>query len=211
MAGFFISLEGGEGGGKTTQNNRLCSWLQEQGYDVVQTREPGTTPGGLAIREILLRGDVDRWLPMSELLLFYAARHDSVERVIKPALAAGKVVVADRFIDSTLVYQGYGRGLPLETINTIRRAAIGDLMPDLTLIFDVDAKTALRRSEGKYKGEHRFEQIGEEFHARIQHGFHDVAAKNPDRCALIDAIQPLESVTAEMFGIVKTRLLKSAA
>lgn len=200
--GFFITLEGGEGGGKTTQSNRLCQWLRDQGHDVVQLRNPGTQ----AIRDILLRGETDRWTPLTEILLFNADRHELLETVIQPAIAAGKVVVCDRYCDSTYVYQGYGHGMPFDQLLAVQQVAIGDFLPDLTLIFDVDATTALARSEGKYKGEHRFEQLGEAYHTRIQHGFRQVAADNPRRCVLIDAMQPLDGVTDDMQQAVAERL-----
>lgn len=202
MAGFFISLEGGEGGGKTTHSNRLCAWLREQGHEVVQTRNPGTQH----IREILVRGVIEQWQPETDAILFNADRHELLQTIIQPALEAGKIVVCDRYSDSTYVYQGYGRGVDREWLLRLQKLAIGDCIPDLTLVFDVDAETALARSEGKYKGEHRYEQIGVEFHKRIQRGFREVAAKNPERCVLIDALQPLDEVTAEMIEIVAKRL-----
>lgn len=205
--GFFITLEGGEGGGKTTQSNRLCAWLQQQGHEVVQLRNPGTVP----IREILVRGDVNRWQPKTDAILFNADRHELLETVIKPAIDAGKVVVCDRYAESTYVYQGFGRGVDFDWLLKLQALAIGDYHADTTIIFDVDAKTALARSEGKYKGEHRYEQIGEEFHARIQKGFRQVAAENPARCVLIDACQPLEDVTAQMIDVISSRLASHLA
>ncbi|MGE3770778.1 MAG: dTMP kinase [Bdellovibrionales bacterium] len=206
MSGFFITLEGGEGSGKTTQCKRLVEWLEREGYDVVTCRDPGTSTGGLAIRELLVRGEGDRWLPMSEVLLFNAARYDVVNRVVKPSLEKGAVVIYDRFCDSTYVYQGYGRGMPLEDLLTIQELVVGDCMPDLTLVFDVDAETALSRSKGGSLGEDRFENIGREFHTRIQKGYHDLVKQNPQRCVLVNAMQPYDDVTRDMIAAVESRL-----
>lgn len=205
--GLFITLEGGEGGGKTTQSNRLAAWLREQGHDVVQTRNPGTP----AIREILVRGDFERWQPKTDAFLFNADRHELLESIIKPAVAAGKIVICDRYAESTYVYQGYGRNVDRAWLLALQQLAIDDYLPDLTLVFDVDATTALARSEGKYKGEHRYEQIGLEFHTRIQQGFREVAATDPARYCLLDATAPLDTVTEAMQQAVATLLQKKQA
>lgn len=145
--GFFITLEGGEGTGKSTQISLLAGFLREQGYDVVTTREPGGTPEAEKIRELLVHRDGGNWTPAAECLLFFTARHMHVETLIKPALAAGKIVISDRFTDSTRAYQSYGHNvLPPEMIESVKQIAIGDFEPDLTFILDIDVKTGLRRA-----------------------------------------------------------------
>jgi len=144
--GLFISFEGGEGSGKTTQINRLADYLTRQGYGVVTTREPGGTPEGESIRDVLVQRGGGDWLPMSEVLLLYAARYMHVEKVIKPAIAEGKIIICDRFADSTLAYQGYGHGLNPDSIKAVEALTIGAFKPDLTYILDIDVKTGLARS-----------------------------------------------------------------
>src|SRR5262249_4485373 len=144
--GKFITLEGGEGAGKSTQIKLLASWLQERGVDVAQTREPGGAPGAERIRELLVTGDADRWTPIAETLLHYAARADHLERTIRPALVAGRWVVCDRFADSTRAYQGYGHGVPFGIIESLFKAVVADTAPDLTLILDLPVEVGLRRA-----------------------------------------------------------------
>lgn len=193
--GRFITLEGGEGAGKSTQARALAQLLRARGKGVVETREPGGTPGAEEIRALLVNGEPGRWDAWSEALLVFAARRDHVERVIRPALARGDWVVCDRFLDSTVAYQGYARGLGAGAIEALHALVIGRLRPDLTLVFDLDPATGLARAAARRGGEGRFEAQDLAFHQRLRDGFQAIARAEPGRCALIDAGQPLEAVT----------------
>jgi len=206
VRGSFLSFEGGDGAGKTTQLRRLATRLRAEGRDVVETREPGGAPGAEEIRRLLLEGEPRRWSPVSELLLFNAARRDHAERVILPALARGAVVLSDRFADSTRVYQALARegaaapGLPEggpELAETLHRLAIG-FEPDATLIFDLDPKLALARGEARGGTESRFERLGLAFHEAVRARFRAVAAAHPGRCRLIDASGDADAVAARV-------------
>jgi len=188
--GRFITLEGGEGAGKSTQQNRLVTRLAELGHDVVATREPGGSTGGEAIRELLVNGPPDKWSATTEVLLMNAARRDHIERRIRPALERGAFVVCDRFVDSTRAYQGAGGDADPALIEAIERHVVGDTRPDLTLILDLPVEDGLRRAAGRGGGEARFESKGTEFHQRLRQGFLDIAAAESGRCTVIDATQP---------------------
>ena len=197
----FITLEGGEGVGKTTQQALLAERLQREGYACVSTREPGGTALGEALRELLLHGDP--LTPLAELFLYAADRAEHVQKCILPALAAGQVVVCDRFTDSTLAYQGYGRGLDLEKIRQLNHLATGGLQPHLTLWLDLPPEVGLARSGLA----DRLEQERLEFHRRVHQGFQALAAAEPQRIVRIDAGgSPLE-VAARIWSVVKPRLL----
>ncbi|MGY2715675.1 dTMP kinase [Thermostichus sp. MS-CIW-19] len=197
----FITLEGGEGVGKTTQQALLAERLQREGYACVSTREPGGTALGRALREILLHGDP--LTPLAELFLYAADRAEHVQKCILPALAAGQVVVCDRFTDSTLAYQGYGRGLDLEKIRQLNHLATGGLQPHLTLWLDLPPEVGLARSGLA----DRLEQERLEFHRRVHQGFQTLAAAEPQRIVRIDAGgSPLE-VAARIWSVVQPRLL----
>lgn len=201
--GFFITLEGGEGTGKSTQISLLADFLREQGYDVVTTREPGGTPEAEKIRELLVHRDGGDWTPMAECLLFFTARHMHVETLIKPALAAGKIVISDRFTDSTRAYQSYGHNvLSPEMIETVKNIAIGDFEPDLTFILDIDVKTGLRRAGRRLdedgSGEDRFEQLDLSFHKRLREGYLKIAAQHSRRCRVINADRTIEEIAEDM-------------
>ena len=205
--GRFITFEGGEGTGKSTQVERLVTALERAGLTVVATREPGGTPGGEDIRALLVRGEVARWEPMSEAILNYAARFEHLEKKIRPALAAGSWVVSDRFADSTTAYQGYGHGLDLGQIADLHRAVVGDFAPDLTLMLDIPVEAGLKRATaGADGGEDRYERMDKAFHERLRQGFLDIAAKNPARCAVVDAAGTPEEVSTRIFEIVQARL-----
>ena len=182
--GRFITIEGGEGAGKTTQARILAATLEADGIRVLTTREPGGSPGGDILRELLLFGGHD-WHAKAETLLHFAARAEHVERVIRPTLAAGAWVICDRYSDSTLAYQGYGQGADRAVIATLR-GVIG-LEPDLTLVLDVDEATARRRLAARGDGPNRYDRLGSDFHARVAAGFREIASANPERCALIPA------------------------
>ena len=201
MSPRFITFEGGEGAGKSTQVMRLADALHLKGIDVITTREPGGTPSAETIRDLVVTGTKDRWLPMSELLLFAAARVDHVERVIKPALAKNQFVLCDRFFDSTMAYQGYGLQGDRDLIDQIRRLTLGTFMPDLTIIFDLDPAAGLQRA-GKHQ---RYEAMDLSFHERLRMGFHEIAKAEPSRCTIIDASQPFANVSAIVDRLVQER------
>ena len=204
--GKFITLEGGEGVGKSTQIRRLIARLSAQGKEVVATREPGGSPGAESIRDLVLRGAADRWSPMTETLLMYASRRDHIERVITPALGEGKWVVCDRYADSTRAYQGAAGGVEPAFIAALEAHVLGDVRPDLTLIFDLDPKIGLARAADRAGAEMRFESKGEAFHIRLRQAFLDIAALEPQRCAVIAAQGSLEAVEALVWSAVQDRL-----
>jgi dTMP kinase len=204
--GRFITVEGGEGAGKSTQVDLLVAALRRIGIAVERTREPGGSPGGEAVRALLLGGTDARWDAIAETLLFYAARRDHVIRLIEPALAAGRWVVCDRFSDSTIAYQGYGRGLPLADLYRVHQFALGDFAPDLTLVLDLPVPEGLARIAGRSGDADRFERLGHEFHERLRQGFRRIAEDNPGRCVLIDAARSPDHVHKAMCSAVAQRL-----
>jgi dTMP kinase len=183
----FITLEGGEGAGKSTQARRLATALRGAGLDIVETREPGGSPGAEEIRRLLTAGEPARWSPMAETLLHFAARADHVRRTIRPALAAGRWVCCDRFADSTMAYQGYGHGIDRDFIARLAVAVLGDLRPDLTLIFDLPVEQGLARAAARSGHEDRYEKMDRSFHEALRRGFLDIAGQDPQRCVVIDA------------------------
>jgi len=203
--GRFISLEGGEGTGKSTQARRLAARLRERAIDVVLTREPGGSPGAEQIRKLVVEGDGGRWTPITEALLVYAARADHVARTIGPALAKGQWVITDRFSDSTFAYQGAGRGLPRETIRRIDAAVLDDFRPDLTLVLDLPVEVGLARALGRGGSETRFENLDRDFHERMRAAFQDIVRKQPERCRLIDAAGEEDAVAAAIWDAVRAR------
>ena len=204
--GCFITFEGGEGAGKSTQLHRLAKRITVTGREVLTTREPGGSTGAEAIRALLVTGDPERWSPVTETLLMYAARRDHIERVITPALARGAVVLCDRFADSTRAYQGAGGGAPASFIAALEAQVLGDLRPDLTLILDLPVEMGLARAAGRGGGEVRFESKGPAFHSRLRTAYLAIAAAEPDRCAVIDATRDEDAVAASIWGWVKARL-----
>lgn len=183
----FITLEGGEGAGKSTQARRLAAALRATGVDLVETREPGGSPGAEEIRRLLTTGEPARWSPMAETLLHFAARSDHIRRTIRPALNAGRWVLCDRFADSTMAYQGYGHGIDRDFIARLAGAVLGDLRPDLTLVFDLPVEQGLARAAARAGHEDRYEKMDRKFHEALRRGFLDIAAKDPQRCVVIDA------------------------
>jgi len=204
--GRFITLEGGEGAGKSTQINLLKDALQHAGFNVLTTREPGGSPGGEAIRTLLVQGDTNRWEPLTEALLNYGARHEHIQKVIAPALAEGTWVLCDRFADSTMAYQGYGHGMDREIIRRLHRLVVGDLRPDLTLILDMPVETGLARAKSRGEGEDRYERMGTDFHTRLRDGFLEIAKKDPHRCEVIDATGDVGAVAMAIHDAVATKL-----
>lgn len=206
MRGRFITLEGGEGAGKSTHIRLLADWLGAQGREVVITREPGGTDGAEAIRRLIVEGAVDRWDAVTETLLLNAARHDHVTRLIEPALARGAWVLCDRYVDSTLVYQGTAKGMALETLLQLHSLATGPLWPDLTLVLDLPPAIGLARAASRHGAETRFEAHDVGFHEALRRGFLDLAQRFADRCAVVDASAPVEAVSAAIEAIVRERL-----
>ncbi|MNG93965.1 Thymidylate kinase [compost metagenome] len=193
MSGLFITLEGPEGAGKSTNRDYLAARLREQGLDIVLTREPGGTPLAEKVRELLLAPSDERMAADTELLLVFAARAQHLAEVIRPALARGAVVLCDRFTDATYAYQGGGRGLSVERIAVLERFVQGDLRPDLTLVFDLPVEIGLARAAARGRLD-RFEQEGQAFFDDVRHAYLQRAQRDPQRYRLLDAAQPLEAV-----------------
>ncbi|MDI3338546.1 dTMP kinase [Defluviimonas aestuarii] len=201
----FITFEGIDGSGKSTQARMLADHLRSAGRDVVLTREPGGSPGAEEIRRLVLEGDPDRWSAETEILLFTAARRDHLERVIEPALKAGKVVISDRFADSTRMYQGLSRGDLRGTVDRLHQMMIGR-EPDLTFIIDMDPEVGLARAKGRNGTEERFEDFGADLQTRMREGFLSLAAEFPFRCRVIDGNRPPETVAGEVAAIAERAL-----
>ncbi len=183
-AGRFITFEGIDGSGKSTQARLAAEHLRRSGTDTVETREPGGSPGAELIRDLLVRGDTARWSPETEILLFTAARRDHVERTIRPALSNSRTVICDRYLDSTRVYQGLARADLIHLVDALHDLSIG-LEPDLTIVIDIDVQEAAARCGKRAEGEDRFERFGVDFQQRLRVGFLDVAARDPDRCRVV--------------------------
>ena len=195
--GLFISFEGIDGAGKSTQGRRLAETLREAGFEVVLTREPGGSAGAEAIRTLLVEGAAARWSPETEILLFTAARRDHFEKTIAPALDAGKIVICDRFTDSTRVYQGVARGALRARVDELHAQFIG-IEPALTFVLDMAPEGALARGVTRGGGEDRFESMGAAFQARLRAGFRALAQAAPERFRLIDADRAPEAIAAEI-------------
>jgi len=206
----FITFEGPEGSGKTTQMELLRDYLKERGYPVLDTREPGGTNIGDQIRAILLDSQNIDMLPASEALLFSAARAQIVNQVIRPHLAQGGIVLCDRYADSTLAYQGYGHGLNLEMLHTITTLATGGLKPDLTVYLDIDIEEGLRRKLAAHKaGQSEWNRLDRQetaFHRRVREGYLQMAVREPDRWLVIDATQPVDAIQASIRAGVEAKL-----
>ncbi|HHB89888.1 MAG TPA: dTMP kinase [Anaerolineae bacterium] len=194
----FITFEGIEGSGKTTQIKLLMAWLQTRTERALLTREPGGTAIGEQVRAILLNPDNTEMTPEAEILLFSAARAQIVREVIRPRLEEGWIVICDRFADSTLAYQGYGHGLPLDDLLQITEFATGGLWPDLTIYLDLDVETGLRRKAATPEEWNRMEAQAIDFHKRVRAGYLALAKQNPDRWLVIDADQPVEAIQAQI-------------
>ena len=203
--GRFITFEGIDGSGKSTQARLLAEHLRAAGQPVVLTREPGGSPGAEEIRKLVLEGDPDKWSPQAELLLFTAARRDHLEKTIVPALTAGKIVICDRFADSTRVYQGITRGDLRKQVDTLHRLMIGR-EPDLTIIVDMDPATGLSRAKGREGSEERFEDFGLSMQEQMRDGFLSLAAEFPERCVVIDGNRDIDTVAADIATLVRANL-----
>jgi len=204
----FITLEGPDGSGKTTQARLLAEWLQGQGYDVVLTREPGGTDIGDQIRAVLHDPCNNAMDARTEILLYSASRAQHVAQQIQPALAGGQVVVSDRYADSTLAYQGYGRGLDLDTLRKITEFATGGLTPDLTLYLDITPKEGLERRQLGGGEWNRLDAEALEFHQRVRSGYLELIEQEPERWVAVDADRAVEKVQAEIRVMVRERLMR---
>ncbi|WP_374466692.1 dTMP kinase [Ferrovibrio sp.] len=207
--GRFITLEGGEGAGKSTQIRLLADRLAERGIETLLTREPGGTAGAEAIRSLLVTGEPDRWDAMTETLLHYAARRAHVEKTVKPALSRGAWVISDRFADSTMAYQGYAGAVGRDVVAALHKLVLGDFAPDLTLVLDLPVATGLARAKQRMHGhkaaEDRYERMGRDFHEKLRDAFRDIAAREPQRCHLIDANHDVDSVAVALWQVVVAR------
>lgn len=207
--GRFITLEGGEGAGKSTQVKRLAAALEARGIEVVMTREPGGTPGAEDIRALLVTGDPDRWDAMTETLLHYAARRAHVEKTVKPALVRGAWVISDRFADSTMAYQGYAGSVGRDAVAALHKLVLGDFRPDLTLVLDLPVEVGLQRARQRMQGnaaaEDRYERMGTAFHETLRTAFHDIAIREPQRCRMVDAGGDPEQVAAALWQVVAAK------
>ena len=199
-SGRFITFEGGEGAGKSTQIRHLADRLEASGLSVLQTREPGGSPGAEEIRSLLVTGEGDRWTSMTEVLLHFAARADHLARVIRPALAAGTWVLCDRFIDSSMAYQGIAQGVGRKVIADLTDLVVADTIPDLTLILDLPVAKGLARAGGRGEGEDRYEKMGTAFHETLRQAFLDIGAEASARCAIIDASTDIDSVSQAIWS-----------
>ena len=201
----FITFEGGEGAGKSTQVERLREAIERSGTPVIATREPGGSPGAEEIRRLLVDGEPDRWDAATEALLHFAARRDHLVRTILPALEAGTWVVSDRFADSTIAYQGYAQGLDRETLGRLYQMTVGDFAPDLTVILDIPVAKGLARAGGR-GGPDRYERMGKGFHERLRAGFLEIAGREPERCVVIDGARDADSVHADVVAALRERV-----
>lgn len=214
--GLFISLEGLDGSGKSTQLKLLVERLRGDGLTVAENQEPGGTPIGAQIRRILLDPANHELTSMAELLLMFASRAQSAAEIIEPALQRGEVVVSDRYTDSTLAYQGAGRGLDREAILNLHRLSVGNLLPDITLFIDVDLETSLRRASARNRGnrtlvsEARIDEQSADFHERVRHGYFEIAEREPQRFRIIDGRRTIDQVAAEVWAEIATLLSKTA-
>lgn len=203
--GKFITFEGGEGAGKTTQAKMLCEALEGAGIETLLTREPGGTFGAEAIRDLVLEGTSDRWSGMTELLLMYAARLDHVEKLIKPALERGVWVISDRFADSSMAYQGYGRGIAPEKIEALHETVMDGFGPDLTILFDIDPILAQKRVETRGEDLSRFDAESIAFHNTLRDAFLEIAEANSDRIFTVDAAASRDGVQTRILFAVSQK------
>ena len=208
--GKFITFEGGEGAGKTTQAKMLCEALEGAGIETLLTREPGGTFGAEAIRNLVLEGTSDRWSGMTELLLMYAARLDHMEKLIKPALERGVWVISDRFADSSLAYQGYARGLGAEKVKAVHAAVMDEFEPDLTILFDIDPILAQKRVETRGEDLSRFDAESIAFHNTLREAFLNIAEENSERIFTVDAAASRDSVQTRILFAISQKYPKLA-
>ncbi len=211
VSGYFITFEGGEGAGKSTQVHHLGKALAAAGHEVVLTREPGGAPGAEDIRALMVTGEPGRWTPLTEALLFAAARDEHLRTTIRPALARGAVVVCDRFADSTRAYQGAAGGADQTMINALKQWVVGETRPDLTIILDLDPSIGLARAQERGRKADRFECHDLSFHERLRASFIDIAGREPKRCRIVNADRGADIVASEISELVVTALSHRAS
>lgn len=207
---FFITFEGGEGTGKSTQTKLLADFLEKRGISCLLTREPGGSPGAEEIRNLVVKGEVARWDAMTEALLMFAARRDHLAHKIWPALRDGRTVICDRFADSTMAYQGFGyggKGLKPEDVQKLYDIVIGDFKPDLTIIMDLPIEKGLERALKRDASSNRYERMGAAFHENLRQAFLTIARQEPGRCAVVNADRPIEELHDAITALVTERLL----
>ena len=204
--GFFITFEGIDGSGKSTQIRKLAKFLEDNGFDIIITREPGGSVGGEEIRNLLLQGEVDRWSAETEILLFTAARRDHLERIILPALQGGKIVICDRFTDSTRMYQGM-RGPKLRDLVDKLTKEVINCDPDLTIIIDIDPEISLERAKSRNTAEERFEDFGVDLQKKMRRGFLDLSREFSSRMEVVNGQQSVDELAKEIASLVRARLL----
>jgi dTMP kinase len=201
----FITFEGGEGAGKSTQVRLLAARLEELGHDVILTREPGGSVGAEEIRALLVNGESDRWTATTEVLLHFAARADHIARTVEPGLARGAWVLCDRFVDSSMAYQGIAQGLGRETISNLTKLVVDETIPSLTFILDLPVEEGLSRAGSRAGGEDRYEKMGTAFHEKLRDAFLDIAADEPSRCKTIDATTSIDAISEEIWALMVKR------
>ncbi len=202
----FITFEGPDGSGKSTQLKKALEWLSDEGFEVVYTREPGGTAISDQIREVLMNMKNKQMAPRTEILLFCSARAQLTEEVIRPALAAGKIVISDRYADSTLAYQGFGHGFDENLLRQLLNFTTGSLWPDLTLLLDIDAAKGLQRRISNQEEWNRMDDYQLAFHQRVREGYLQLAAAAPDRWRIINADQPPQEVERDIFNAIRTKM-----
>jgi dTMP kinase len=198
--GLFITLEGGEGAGKSTQVTRLREWIEKRGHKCIATREPGGAPGAEMVRTLLVEGPVERWDGVT------AARREHLRSTVLPAIRSGAWVISDRFADSTMAYQGYGHGADRAMLGTLYDIAVGDFRPNLTLILDLPVEAGLKRAAARRGTETRYESLPLDFHERVRRGFLDIAAADPKRCVVIDATAGIDEIARAIAAAVTEQL-----
>jgi len=209
LRGRFITFEGGEGSGKSTQAQLLARVLAEDGTDLILTREPGGSAGAEEIRKLIVEGEPGRWNVEAEMLLFMAARSDHIAKLILPALENGRWVICDRFIDSSVVYQGIVRGYGMGMVQHLNISMFSHALPDLTLVFDIDHEVGLARAKERGAGHmSRFDKFGPDFHARIRDAYREIAATDPNRCVVVDAGRGLKEIHDDVMNIVAKRFFR---
>ena len=202
MNNLFITFEGGDGSGKSTQVNLLKEYLDNLNYETIKTREPGGTPSAEILRDLLTTGEVEKWTPMSEALLMWASRYEHLIQVIEPALNSGKNVICDRFYDSTYAYQGVAHNLGIDKMEKLKKLIIGDIEPDVTFVLDIDPKVGLKRSLDRSNKENRFESYNIDFHNNIRNAFLEIAKKNNDRCIVVDASLNEQEINSLIVNVI---------
>lgn len=209
---FFITFEGGEGTGKSTQARLLAGFLEQRGASCLLTREPGGSSGAEEIRDLVVKGAVGRWDVMTEALLMFAARRDHLVNTVWPALKAGKTVICDRFADSTMAYQGFGyadKGLGQAAVEQLYRIVVGSFKPDLTIILDMPVEAGVERALKRDANANRYEKMGLDFHRNLRQAFLEIEKKEPDRCAVVNATGSIEEIHAAIVSVVQKRLLEA--